>query len=63
MLITAPPSAGVRYTAVWQQSTAGEIQVYGWTYDDYRAKYDELWKQGWRLKILQPFVLLSLIHI
>ncbi len=47
----------VRYTAVWQQSTAGEIQVYGWTYEDYRKKYDELWKQGWRLKLLQPFVL------
>ena len=47
----------VRYTAVWQQSTAGEIQVYGWTYEDYRKKYDELWKQGWRLKLIQPFVL------
>jgi hypothetical protein len=47
----------VRYTAVWTQSTAGEIQVYGWTYDDYRKKYDELWKQGWRLKLLQPFTL------
>ena len=47
----------VRYTAVWEQSTAGEVQVYGWTYEHFRAKYDELWKQGWRLKLLQPFVL------
>ena len=47
----------VRYTAVWQPSTADEIQVYGWTYEDYRKKYDELWKQGWRLKLIQPFVL------
>jgi hypothetical protein len=47
----------VRYTAVWEQSTAGEIQVYGWTYEDYRKKYDELWQKGWRLKLLQPFVL------
>ena len=47
----------VRYTAVWQPSTAGEIQVYGWTYEDYRKKYDELWAKGWRLKLLQPFVL------
>ncbi len=54
---TVAPGNKVRYTAVWEQSTAGEIQVYGWTYEDYRKKYDELWKQGWRLKIIQPFVL------
>jgi hypothetical protein len=30
--------------------------VYGWKYADYRAKYDQLWKQGWRLKLLQPYV-------
>jgi hypothetical protein len=47
----------VRYTAVWEESKAGEIQVYGWTYADFRKKYDELWKQGWRLKLLEPFVL------
>ncbi|MDQ4032994.1 MAG: hypothetical protein M3332_12300 [Actinomycetota bacterium] len=55
--LAARPSEDVRYTAVWQQGAAGEIQVYGWTYEHYRAKYDELWQQGWRLKILQPFVL------
>ncbi len=47
----------VRYNAVWRPSTEGEIQVYGWTYSDFRAKYDELWPQGWRLKILQPYVI------
>ena len=41
-----------RYTAVWRPSTAGEIQVYGWKYQDYRAKYDALWPQGWRLKLI-----------
>jgi hypothetical protein len=46
----------VLYNAVWRPSTEGEIQVYGWTYADYRAKYDELWPQGWRLKFLQPYV-------
>jgi hypothetical protein len=46
----------VHYTAVWQPSTEGEIQVYGWTYQDYRAKYDELWPQGWRLKLLDVYV-------
>jgi Concanavalin A-like lectin/glucanases superfamily/Peptidase family M23/Bacterial tandem repeat domain 1 len=45
-----------RYTAVWEPSTEGEIQVYGWTYEDYRAKYDELWQQGWRLKLLDVYV-------
>ena len=48
----AVDSSPVRYTAVWRPSTEGEIQVYGWKYDDYRAKYDDLWKQGWRLKLL-----------
>ncbi|MFO7565270.1 MAG: hypothetical protein R6X02_21690 [Enhygromyxa sp.] len=46
----------VRYTAIWRRSTAAEIQVYGWTYADYRAKYDELWPQGWRLHMIEPFV-------
>lgn len=45
-----------RYTAVWRPSTAGEIQVYGWTYAGFRAKYDELWPQGWRLKQLNVHV-------
>ena len=46
----------VRYTAVWKPSTEGEIQVYGWTYQDYRAKYDVLWHQGRRLKELAIYV-------
>ena len=49
-------SGPAHYTAVWQPSTEGEIQVYGWTYEDYRAKYDELWPQGWRLKLLDVYV-------
>jgi hypothetical protein len=46
----------VLYNAVWRPSTSAEIQVYGWSYADYRAKYDELWPQGWRLYILQSYV-------
>ena len=46
----------VYYTAVFRPSTEGEIQVYGYTYQDYRAKYDQLWNQGWRLKFLLPYV-------
>jgi hypothetical protein len=45
------------YTAVFQPSEEGEIQVYGWRYEDYRAKYDALWAQGWRLKLLDTYVL------
>jgi hypothetical protein len=30
-----------------------------WTYEDYRAKYDELWPQGWRLKLLDVYVVAS----
>ena len=44
------------FTAVWQPGTEPEIQLYGQTYTGYRARYDELWGHGWRLKILQPYV-------
>ena len=46
----------VRYTAVWRPSNEGETHVYGWKYEDFRKKYDELWKQGWRLKLLKVYV-------
>ena len=46
----------MRYTAVWRRSTEGEVQVYGWTYEDFRARYDQLWPQGWRLKFIAPYV-------
>ncbi len=44
------------YTAVFTPSTASEIQVYGWTYSNYRKKYDVIWPLGWRLFSLQPYV-------
>lgn len=50
-----PATLGI-YTAVWQPSTEGEIQVFGWPYQDFRAKYDELWPQGWRLKLLSTHI-------
>ena len=37
-------------TVIWHP--ASEIQLYGWAYDAYRARYDELWKDGWRLRLL-----------
>jgi hypothetical protein len=50
------PVGEVSFTAAWRPGTEGEIQVYGWSYDDYRTKYDELWPHGWRLKFLRPYV-------
>jgi len=48
----------VRYTAVWRQpSNIGEYQVYGYQYNDYRARYDALWPQGWRLQLLSQYVI------
>ena len=47
----------VRYNAVWRPATHGEIQVYGWTYSDYRTEYNTLWTEGWRLYILNAYVL------
>jgi hypothetical protein len=44
------------YFGVWHPSEKPEIQVYGWPYEKLRAKYDELWGQGWRLHILNTFV-------
>jgi hypothetical protein len=47
----------VRYNAVWRPSTHAETQVYGWTYADYRTQYDTFWTEGWRLYILNAYVL------
>src|SRR5208337_3037470 len=38
-------------------TSLGEIQVYGWTYANYRAEYNSLWPDGWRLYSLQSYVL------
>jgi hypothetical protein len=47
-----PPKSPVRYTAAWTQNTTGEYQIYDVPYATYRARYDELWPQGWRLHSL-----------
>ena len=43
-------------TAVWRADSADEMQTYGWTYEQYRKKYDELWQKGWRLHLLENTV-------
>ena len=48
----------VLYNAVWRPAgNTPEIQVYGWTFAAYKAEYDTLWKQGWRIYILDAYVL------
>ncbi|MES2676192.1 MAG: hypothetical protein V4660_18285 [Pseudomonadota bacterium] len=61
---TGKRASGVpgNYTAVWGKSTSNEIQVYAWTYQDYRNKYDQLWTSGWRLFSLQPFVVNGVVR-
>jgi hypothetical protein len=46
----------VRSTTVWEKSSAEEERVDAWPYPYYRARYDELWKQGWRLHQLATTV-------
>jgi hypothetical protein len=29
--------------------------VYDYKYDDYRAEYDQLWNEGWRLEMLRSY--------
>ena len=49
----------VRYNAVWYKSNrrVNEIQIYGWKPADFRAKYNQLWPQDWRLHILRVYVI------
>jgi concanavalin A-like lectin/glucanase superfamily protein/peptidase M23-like protein/polyglycine hydrolase-like protein len=56
-VIRVPSNPTAQYNAVWRPNTTPEIQVEGWKYQDYRAAYDQLWPQGWRLYTLQSYVL------
>lgn len=38
-----------RYTGVWKPGASDQRMLFRWKYKYYRMKYDELWKQGWRL--------------
>lgn len=59
------PNGDVLYNAVWRRpdgnvsecACANETQVYGWNYTDYRNDYNKLWTEGWRLYILDSYVL------
>jgi 3',5'-cyclic AMP phosphodiesterase CpdA len=49
-----PPGGSCNTTGY---TSLSEIQVYGWSYKDYRNEYNKLWPMGWRLYILQSYVL------
>jgi hypothetical protein len=51
---TQPPGGTCSTTGY---TSLSEIQVYGWTFADYKAEYNTLWPDGWRLYILQGYVL------
>jgi len=51
-------NGNVLYNAVWRPSgDIGEIQQYGVTFDEYKSKYDTIFPEGWRVYILQAYVL------
>ncbi len=49
-------TARCSYSAVWRPGTEGEWQKYSVSYDEFRARYDELWGDGWRLHLLDTHV-------
>jgi hypothetical protein len=51
------PGGQVLHNIVWRPGTHEETVVYGLAYADYQAKYNELYAQGWRLYILNAYVL------
>lgn len=55
----AAPKSPIRYTAAWTQATTGEYQIYDVPYATYRARYDELWPQAWRLRSVSVVVVNS----
>ncbi|WP_157092301.1 hypothetical protein [Thioalkalivibrio nitratireducens] len=50
------PNGGELWNAVWRKSAVAEDRVFGWTYNDFREKYGQLWEQGWRVHLLQAYV-------
>jgi hypothetical protein len=45
------------YAAVWQESTANEVQFYNWAVPELLDRYNQMWAEGWRLKLLTPIAL------
>jgi hypothetical protein len=45
------------YTAVFHPSLDGEHQIYDATFDEFQALYDQLYPQGWRVRLLQEYAI------
>lgn len=43
-------------TAVYKKERGPIHQIYGWSFTEYKKKYDELWKDGYRLNVLENTV-------
>ena len=43
------------YDAVWRPGNSAEVQYYGLKYADYQKHYDELWKQNYRIYLLNTY--------
>jgi C1A family cysteine protease len=42
----------VLVSAIWDKTNAEEVHVDAWPYAYFQSKYDELWKNGWRISQL-----------
>lgn len=63
LLETAVVNGQVEYSAVWRQDgNIGEIQVYGYKYADFKAEYDKLWPDGWRIYLLSNYVINNVVY-
>ena len=49
--------ATTRHTAVFHPSTDGEHQIYGASFEEFKALYDELYPQGWRVELVTVYAL------
>lgn len=53
---TADPRLGEpRYTAVWRPGVTPELVLHQLSQDVFQARYERLWIEGWRLKLLAPY--------
>ncbi len=50
------PGPQFRCSAVFEKANIAESQVYDYSYDKFKAKYDDLWTKGMRVKILSQRV-------
>jgi hypothetical protein len=47
----------VYYNAVWQPGTSNDVAVFGWAYDDFVTKANDMLNSGWIMTQMNSFVL------